>query len=533
MSEAKDDDGHQSDDSTEDEGYLHPSLQGSSRPTQPTYEGGSSGYNSYPFAYQPPVPPNSAPSRTANSLYSKLAENLMDKIVVNESYQKPKVIESKAVRYDLSTNSDPASNRENAARLKNTKEDSQPQKPAKNSSHQKSIFELVPEIPADIKLIIEKLAQYVAKNGDEFEKTVKGRNESRFEFLNSGHKFHFYYVKTKFELQEEKRKREEESAKKNGSSGQATGEASASSLPSDENASLNEASKTVQPFVISAKKSTSFKEDLQAKLLKEKQEERKRKAAEFLNKLKTQKSSESVKPPKEEHADNRMIGPQLPADKRREDLRNTPSPLREFYEELDIKVEHPMARPHVFDEIRSINDKLKRDDEACSSPEQTSFKKSKTKTKQYRARERSSSRSERSDSDERGRSKPTYDAYKPRTARSRSGSRPDSRTVSRTVSRSPTPRQKSYSRSCSRSRSKSSRRSSRHRNRRSRSRSPKRKKSHRSKKRKRSKERKRDRRRSKDRSRSRERSKRKSRDRSRDRSKDRSDRSTKRSRGRS
>lgn len=455
--------------------------------------------------------------------------------MVNESFYKPKIIESKGVRYDLNKSSDPTS-QDGQCRQENTKED-RPEKCAKqskNSSIQtkgQSVFELIPEIPADIKLIIEKLAQYVCKNGDEFEKTIKGRNESRFEFLNSGHKFHFYYVKTKLQLLEEKRKKEAESARRNGSSArpisatEATEQAGTSDLPSESNSTNDYASgKTVQPFVISAKKSTSFKEDLEAKQLREKQEERKRKAAEFLNKLKLQKSGEKSPEKKvvEEQPNRRIIGPQLPADRQREDLRNTPSPLREFYDDLDIRVDQ-QRKQHVFDEIKSIKDKLSRDEKACCSPEpeQTSFKRTAPKSKQYRVRERSSSGSERSaaDSADRGRrsqSKPNYDAYRPRTARSRL----------RSESRSPPARRRS------RSRSKSNHRSSRHRSRHSssRSRSPKRRKSHRSKKHKRSKER--SRRRSRDRRgvKSRENSEERSRDRSRNRSRD---KSKDRSRGRS
>ena len=442
--------------------------------------------------------------------------------MVNErSYCKPTVIESKGVRYDLTKSGDPKQSGAESA-VENAKEKSRPEKPAKsakNSSQTKSVFDLIPEIPADIKLIIEKLAQYVAKNGDEFEKTIKARNESRFEFLNSGHKFHFYYVKTKFQLLEEKRKKEDETVKKNGGAS-AIGEArkapdqpSSSNLRSAETGSNPtgdpEASRAVQPFVIVAKKSTSFKEDLEAKLLKEKQEERKRKAAEFLNKMKQQKSEEKSPEKEEELPNSGIIGPQLPADKRREDLRNTPSPLREFYDDLEIKLE---PKQSVFDELKSIKDKLWQDDEASSSPERevTSFKKTAAKNKQYRVRERSPSDSERStaDSGERGRrsrSKPSYDAYQPHADR-------------RTDSRSSSPRR--------RSRSQSDPRSSRHHSResRSRSRSVKRKKSHRSKKRKRSRSRRRsrDRHGSKDGSRSKGRSKNRSSSRNRPRGRPRS-----------
>ncbi|XP_035691778.1 splicing factor, suppressor of white-apricot homolog isoform X1 [Branchiostoma floridae] len=47
--------------------------------------------------------------------------------------------------------------------------------------------------PPDIQPIIDKLAKYVAKNGDEFETTVRAKNDPRFEFLLPWHVHNPYY----------------------------------------------------------------------------------------------------------------------------------------------------------------------------------------------------------------------------------------------------------------------------------------------------------------------------------------------------
>ncbi|RWR99296.1 splicing factor: suppressor of white-apricot-like protein, partial [Dinothrombium tinctorium] len=65
---------------------------------------------------------------------------------------------------------------------------------------------LLPSPPPDIEIIIEKLAQYVAKNGEEFEVTVRKRGEERFEFLNPGNIYHAHYIRKKLQYLEERRK---------------------------------------------------------------------------------------------------------------------------------------------------------------------------------------------------------------------------------------------------------------------------------------------------------------------------------------
>lgn len=47
--------------------------------------------------------------------------------------------------------------------------------------------------PTDIKIIIDKMASYVSKNGSDFEDIVKSKGDPRFEFLVETHKFHSYY----------------------------------------------------------------------------------------------------------------------------------------------------------------------------------------------------------------------------------------------------------------------------------------------------------------------------------------------------
>ena len=454
------DDQEETDESEEDEGYLHPFLRSSNRSNQDSI----ANYNSFNNLIKNNSTNGSNNSRPTNSLYSKLAENLKDTIVVNDkSYFEPKVIESKSVKYDVAKKSSDHLN------SKNVKQDKLIR--TNQVKAQQSVFDLIPEVPVEIKIIIEKLAQYVVKNGDEFEKTIKSRNENRFEFLNPGHKFHFYYVKTKLNLLEEKRKQSElidnKSSTANSSAKLINNNSLENSSSNSTNDLLNDNNKTISPFtILTSKKSTSFKDDLAAKQLKEKQEERKRKAALFLNKLKLQKGTtdeeKSIKGQLiEDERTDKIIGPQLPFDQK-ESLRNTPSPLREFFDDLDIKTidkERKSTSLPVFDELRiSSKDKLSSSVTPEKDLDQTSFKKSTIKSKQFRIRENSSSSSnaKRSNSIDR---------------HSKSSNHKHRRTRSRSKS------------SRRRSRSRSNHHKSRHSRRRSRSRSrsvKRRRKSHRS-----------------------------------------------------
>ncbi|XP_064646531.1 splicing factor, suppressor of white-apricot homolog [Lineus longissimus] len=55
--------------------------------------------------------------------------------------------------------------------------------------------------PPDLQPIIDKMAEYVARNGTDFESTVRNKRDMRFEFLTEGHVFFTYYTfkKTIFE----------------------------------------------------------------------------------------------------------------------------------------------------------------------------------------------------------------------------------------------------------------------------------------------------------------------------------------------
>ncbi|KAG8182522.1 hypothetical protein JTE90_002060 [Oedothorax gibbosus] len=48
--------------------------------------------------------------------------------------------------------------------------------------------------PPEFRPVVDKMAEYVAKNGDDFEIIVKSRKDKRFDFLHSWHEFYNYYV---------------------------------------------------------------------------------------------------------------------------------------------------------------------------------------------------------------------------------------------------------------------------------------------------------------------------------------------------
>ncbi|NXT01470.1 SFSWA protein, partial [Jacana jacana] len=58
--------------------------------------------------------------------------------------------------------------------------------------------------PPDIQPVIDKLAEYVARNGIKFETSVRAKNDLRFEFLQPWHQYNAYYeFKKQFYLQKE------------------------------------------------------------------------------------------------------------------------------------------------------------------------------------------------------------------------------------------------------------------------------------------------------------------------------------------
>ncbi|XP_066919078.1 uncharacterized protein [Clytia hemisphaerica] len=73
------------------------------------------------------------------------------------------------------------------------------------------------EPSADLQPVIERLAQYVAKNGDEFETGIREKKDPRFDFLNNWNVYHGYYLqrKTKALEDQEVEKQKEMERKKN------------------------------------------------------------------------------------------------------------------------------------------------------------------------------------------------------------------------------------------------------------------------------------------------------------------------------
>lgn len=49
--------------------------------------------------------------------------------------------------------------------------------------------------PDDVQIVIDKMASYVARNGDEFEDIVRAKNDPRFTFLELDNMYHAYYKK--------------------------------------------------------------------------------------------------------------------------------------------------------------------------------------------------------------------------------------------------------------------------------------------------------------------------------------------------
>ncbi|KAH9525838.1 hypothetical protein Btru_002516 [Bulinus truncatus] len=88
-----------------------------------------------------------------------------------------------------SSSKNPRSSKQNSISLKD-----------KNSSKVPARAEgpnLIEAPPPDVEPIIDRMAMYVAKNGAEFEMVVMSRNDPRFQFLNEFHAHHPYYKKKK------------------------------------------------------------------------------------------------------------------------------------------------------------------------------------------------------------------------------------------------------------------------------------------------------------------------------------------------
>lgn len=57
--------------------------------------------------------------------------------------------------------------------------------------------ETIEEPSGNEKILIDKLAEYVGRNGPEFEDNLHKKNDSRFDFLNPDHRFYKYYINQK------------------------------------------------------------------------------------------------------------------------------------------------------------------------------------------------------------------------------------------------------------------------------------------------------------------------------------------------
>lgn len=63
--------------------------------------------------------------------------------------------------------------------------------------------------PPDLQPIVDKLANYVAKNGPDFEEIIKAKNDPRFEFLNPWNSHYSYFQLKKQQAVEAARQQRE------------------------------------------------------------------------------------------------------------------------------------------------------------------------------------------------------------------------------------------------------------------------------------------------------------------------------------
>ncbi|KAF8774591.1 Protein suppressor of white apricot like protein [Argiope bruennichi] len=147
-SEDEDDDGH----------YLHPSLMS---------------------GRQEPVPKFTVPTinfrRSYDDSYSVLVRNL----------QQHRKEEAASPAPELEQNSNEGS--------ENTSSTSDEENNELKNSEPSFVPQIIPP-PPDIQPIIDKMAEYVGKNGEDFETIVKSKNDKRFDFLHSWHEYHNYYI---------------------------------------------------------------------------------------------------------------------------------------------------------------------------------------------------------------------------------------------------------------------------------------------------------------------------------------------------
>lgn len=271
-------------DSDDDDHYLHPSLLGNSKNAKST----SNSFN------LPKLPR----SIDENNAYSQLVKSIKQKVG------------------DFGDDQNHCDNDQSNTSLDNTNINVINCANTVAESDQQSMS-ILPPPPPEVEKIIEKLAQYVAKNGQDFEQTIKQRNESRFEFINPGNVYHGYYIKRKLYFLEERRKQQAEEIMAKNS--KANGDASKTSDSKTQiSFTLKEKKKSIIDGALSSEEkskagsesddgSNSCKSDddlgleelladspkCKESTSKEKQEERKRKAALFLNYLKQKQAADS------------------------------------------------------------------------------------------------------------------------------------------------------------------------------------------------------------------------------------------------
>ncbi|KAM4532601.1 splicing factor, suppressor of white-apricot homolog isoform 1-T1 [Fundulus diaphanus] len=103
----------------------------------------------------------------------------------SESTSAPAVTVTVAPKAPASSQvSTPAAAAANVAEISNSKAEASVSTPAAPA--------IIPP-PPDIQPVIDKLAEYVARNGVKFEASVRAKNDPRFDFLQSWHQFNAYY----------------------------------------------------------------------------------------------------------------------------------------------------------------------------------------------------------------------------------------------------------------------------------------------------------------------------------------------------
>lgn len=144
----------ESDDESDDDNYLHPSLLSSKRET-------NNKLNIVHSVFKP---------KQEDDSYSQLVKHFKDKYADNDSEEEE--------------GSSPPEKVHNAPNNE-------------TSIASPKITSLIPQPPSDTEAIIIKLAQHVVKNGTDFENSIKALNDKKFAFINPGHIYHAFYVKQK------------------------------------------------------------------------------------------------------------------------------------------------------------------------------------------------------------------------------------------------------------------------------------------------------------------------------------------------